>query len=145
MQSSSYLGHQSRHSTRTKSLKEGTAVATKCERESQFWCVNPARCTETGTGGRRVRLPANDTKTGIFLFFFFFRVKVFCSAPPTEPWEFCMSCFRSPLWSESFYRDISSPLRHGYDIPEGHPRIVSSFSSFKVFAASFMSTGAVHV
>lgn len=29
-----------------------------------------------------------------------------------------------PLWSESFYRDISSPLRHDHDIPEGRPRTV---------------------
>lgn len=29
-----------------------------------------------------------------------------------------------PLRSESFYRDISTPLRHGHDIPEGCPRAV---------------------
>lgn len=145
MQSSSYLGHQSRHLTRTKGLKEGTAVATKCERESQFWRWNPARCTETGTGGSGVRLPANDTKTGIFLFFFSSELKYFAQHHWQNPGSSAWAVFEASLWSESFYRDTSSPLRLGYDIPEGHPRIVSSFSSFKVFAASFMSTSTVHL
>ncbi len=37
-----------------------------------------------------------------------------------------MSCLWRPLplWSESFYRDISTPLRHDHGIPEGRPRTV---------------------
>ena len=39
--------------------------------------------------------------------------------------EFCMRRSQTkkptqPLWTESFYRDISDPLRHDQDIPEGH-------------------------
>lgn len=38
------------------------------------------------------RLTANDTNTRLF----FFQAEVCSSAALTEPWEFCMSCFRVP-------------------------------------------------
>lgn len=136
MQSSSYLCHQSRHSTRTKSLKEGTAVATKSERQSQFCCWNPARCIETGTGRSGCQL-----MTQILEFLhFFFRVKVFCSAPPTEPREFCMSCF----WSPSVERKLLQGHILSIKAWLWHPWR-TSFSFFKVFATSFLSNGTVHV
>lgn len=56
-----------------------------------------------------------------------------------NPGSSAWAVFEAPLWSESFYRDTSTPLRQGHDIPEGHPRIDNSFNSFKVCAASFMS------
>lgn len=36
-----------------------------------------------------------------------------------------------PLWNESFYRDISTPLRHDHDILEGHPRTLELFQLFQ--------------
>lgn len=56
-----------------------------------------------------------------------------------NPGSSAWAVFEGPPWSESFYRDTSTPLRHGHDIPEGHPRIDDSFNSFKVCAAPFMS------
>lgn len=56
-----------------------------------------------------------------------------------NPGSSAWAVFEAPLWSESFYRDTSAPLRHGHDIPEGHPRIDDSFNSFKDWAAAFMS------
>lgn len=42
-----------------------------------------------------------------------------------------------PLWSESFYRDISTPLRHGHDIPEGRPRTVKSSQLLRFLLTCF--------
>lgn len=45
-------------------------------------------------------------------------------AHPWQHWEFCTSCPRSPSGVKAFTGDISTPLRHGRDIPEGRPRAV---------------------
>lgn len=62
-----------------------------------------------------------------------------------NPGSSAWAVFEGPPWSESFYRDTSTPLRHGHDIPEGHPRIDNSFNSFKVCAAPFMSNHTLRV
>lgn len=43
---------------------------------------------------------------------------------PWQHWQFCMSCPWSPSGVKAFTWDISTPLRHGHDIPEGCPRAV---------------------
>lgn len=83
-----------------------------------------------------VRLSANDTNTGAFCF----RAEVCTSAALTEPWEFCMSCFRGPYVKRKLLQGHIHSIRHGHDIPEGHPRIDKSFC-----AASFMSSHTLRV
>lgn len=44
-----------------------------------------------------------------------------------------------PLWSESFYRDTSTPLRHDHDIPEGRPRTVKLFHLLLSLLSCFLA------
>lgn len=58
---------------------------------------------------------------------------------PWQHWQFCMSCPWSPSGVKAFTGDISTPLRHGHDIPEGCPRAVKLLHLLQLFLSFLLS------
>lgn len=58
---------------------------------------------------------------------------------PWQHWQFCMSCPWSPSGVKAFTGDISTPLRHGHDIPEGCPRAVKLLHLLQLLLSFLLS------